>query len=149
MKGLLQDADLTYKYADDSTSLSSKENLSTSLEKAENYTYKRRQVLNKNKTEHINFTKEVFQSDYEFVERSKILGLWFERDLSFKIHAAIISASKVNFWKETSLLITQGLNPFYSVRIFDSHVKPRVTYCMTIWFYQNMTFLDKMWWSVH
>ena len=40
MKGFLQDADLTYKYADDSTSLSSKENLSTSLKKAENYTYK-------------------------------------------------------------------------------------------------------------
>ena len=39
MKGFLQDADLTYKYADDSTSLSSKENLSTSLEKVENYTY--------------------------------------------------------------------------------------------------------------
>ena len=33
MKGFLQDADLTYKYADDSTSLSSKENLSTSIEK--------------------------------------------------------------------------------------------------------------------
>ena len=28
-----QDADLTYKYADDSTSLSSKENLNTTLEK--------------------------------------------------------------------------------------------------------------------
>ena len=40
MKGFLQDADLTYKYADDNTSLSSKENLSTSLEKAENYAYK-------------------------------------------------------------------------------------------------------------
>ena len=36
MKGLLQDADLTYMYAVDSTSLSSKENLSTYLEKAEN-----------------------------------------------------------------------------------------------------------------
>ena len=36
MKGFLQDADLTYKYADDSTSLSSRENLRTSLEKAEN-----------------------------------------------------------------------------------------------------------------
>ena len=32
-KGFLQDGDLTYKYADDSTSLSSKENLSTSLQK--------------------------------------------------------------------------------------------------------------------
>ena len=149
MKGLLQDADFTYKYADDSTSLSSKENLSTTLEKAENYTYKWRQVLNKDKTEHINFSKEVFQSDYKFVERSKILGLWFDRDLSFKTHAAIISASVVNFWKETSILITQGLNPFYAVRIFDSYVKPRVTYCMTIWFHQNMTSLDKMWWSVH
>ena len=40
MKGFLHDSDLTYKYADDSTFLSSKENLSTSLEKAENYTYK-------------------------------------------------------------------------------------------------------------
>ena len=40
LKGFLQDADLTYKYADDSTSLSSKEKLSTSVEKAENYTYK-------------------------------------------------------------------------------------------------------------
>ena len=39
-KGNLQDANLSYKYEDDSTSLSSKENLSTSLEKAENYTYK-------------------------------------------------------------------------------------------------------------
>ena len=39
-KGFLQDADLTYKYADDSTSLSSKENLSTFLEIAETYTYK-------------------------------------------------------------------------------------------------------------
>ena len=46
-------------------------------------------------------------------------------------------------------LITQGLNPFYAVRIFDSYVKPRVTYCMTKWFHQNMTSLDKMWWSVH
>ena len=119
MKGFLQDGDLTYKYADDSTSLSSKENLSTSLEKAEHYTYKWRQVLNKNKTEHINFSKEVFQSDYKFVERCKMLGLWFEQDLSFKTHAAIISASVVNFWKETSLLIAQGLNPYYAVRIFD------------------------------
>ena len=40
LKGFLHDADLTYKYADDSTSFSSKENLSTSSEKAENYTYK-------------------------------------------------------------------------------------------------------------
>ena len=55
----------------------------------------------------------------------------------------------VNFWKETSILITQGLNPFYAVRIFDSYVKPRVTDCKTIWFQQNMTSLDKMWWSVH
>ena len=51
MKGFLQDADLTCKYADDSNSFSSKENLSTSLEKAENYTYKWRQVLNKDKTD--------------------------------------------------------------------------------------------------
>ena len=60
-KGFLQDADITYKYADDSTSLSSKENLGTSLKKAENYTFKWRHVLNKDKTEHINFSKEVFQ----------------------------------------------------------------------------------------
>ena len=106
-------------------------------------------MLNIDKTEHINFSNEVFQSDYKFVERSKILGLWFERDLSFKTHAAIISASMVNVWKETSLLITQGLYPFYAVRNFDSYVKPRVTYCMTIWFHQNMTSLDKMWCSVH
>ena len=149
MKGFLQDADLTYECADDSTSLSRRENLSTSLGKAENYTYKWRQVLNKDKTEHINFSKEVFQSDYKFVERSKILGLWFERDLSFITHAAIISASMVNFWKETSILIAQGLNPFSAVGIFDSYVKPRITYCMTFWFHQNMTSLDKMWWSVH
>ena len=149
MKGFLQDADLTYKYADDSTTLSSKENLSTSLEKGKNYTYKWRQVLNKDKTEHINFSKEVFQSDYKFVERSRIMGLWFERELNFKTHAAITSASVVNFWKETSILTTQELNPFYAVRIFHSYVKPRVTYCMTIWFHQNMTSLDKMWWSVH
>ena len=38
MKGFLLDADLTYNYSDDITSLSSKENLSTSLEKAQNYT---------------------------------------------------------------------------------------------------------------
>ena len=137
------------KYADDSTSLSSKENLSTSLEKAENYSYKWRQVLNRDKTEQINFSKGVFQSNYRFVERSKILGLWFERDMSFKTHAAIISASVVKLWKETSILITQGLNPFYAVRIFDSYVKPRVTYCITIWFHQNMTSLDKTEWSVH
>ena len=97
MKGFLQDAVLTYKYAEDSTSLSTKETLSTSLEKVKNYTYKWRQVLNKDKTEYINFSKEIFQSDYEFVERSKILGLWFERDLSFKTHAVIISVSVVNF----------------------------------------------------
>ena len=102
-------------------------------------------MLKKDKNEHINFSKEVFQSDYKFVERSKILGLWFERDSSFKTHAA----SVINFWKETSILITHRLNPFYAVRIFDSYVKPRVTYCMTIWFHQNMTSLDKMWWSVH
>ena len=54
----------------------------------------------------------------------------------------------VNLWKETSILITQGLNPFYAVRIFDSYVETRVTDCMTIWFHQNMTSLDKMWWSV-
>ena len=143
MKGFLRDADSTYKYADDSISLSSKENLSTSLDKAENYTYKRRQVLNKDKTEQIYFSKEVFQSDYKFVERSKMLGLWFERDLSFKTHAANISASVVNFWKETSILITQELNPYYAVRIFDSYVKPRVTDCLTIWFHQIMTSLDK------
>ena len=75
LKGFPQDADLTYKYADDSTSLSSKETLSTSSEKAENYTYKWKQVLNIDKTEPINFSKEVFQSDYKFDERSKILGL--------------------------------------------------------------------------
>ena len=63
MKGFLQDADYTYKYADDSTSLSSKESLSTSLEKAKNYTYKWKLVLNKDQTEHVNFSKEVFQSD--------------------------------------------------------------------------------------
>ena len=57
MKGFLHDADLTYKYADDSTSLSSKENLSRSLEKAEIYTYKWRQVLDRDKTEHINASK--------------------------------------------------------------------------------------------
>ena len=75
MKGFLQDADITYKFAYDSTFLSSKKNLSTSLEKAENDTYKWMQVLNTDKTEHINFSKEVFQSDIQFVERSKILGL--------------------------------------------------------------------------
>ena len=149
MKGFLQDADLTYKYADDSTSVSSKKNLSTSLEKTKNSTYKWRQVLNKDKTEHIKFSKEVLQSDYKFGERSKTLGLWFERDLSFKTHAVIVSASMVKFWKETSLLLTQGLNPFYAVRILDSYVKPRVKYCMTIWFHHNMTSKDKMWWSVH
>ena len=152
MKDFLHDADLTLKYANDSTSLPSKENLSTSLEKAENLhtsTYKCRQVLNENRTEHTLFSKEVFQSDYEVVEGSKILGLWFERDLRFKAHAAIISASMVNFWKETCILITQGLNPFYAVRIFDSYVEPCVTYCMTIWFHQIMTSLDKMWGSVH
>ena len=69
--------------------------------------------------------------------------------MSFKTQADIISASIVNFWKETSILITQGLNPFYDVRLFDSYVKPRVTNCMTIWFHQNMTSLGKMWWSVH
>ena len=69
--------------------------------------------------------------------------------MSFKTHADIISASIINFWKETSILITQGLKPFYAVRIFDSYVKPRVTYCMTIWFHQNMTSLDKILWSVH
>ena len=57
MKGLLQDADLTYMYVDDSTSLSSKENLSTPLE---NYTYKWRQVLNRDKTEHISLSKKYF-----------------------------------------------------------------------------------------
>ena len=149
MKGFLQDADLTNKFADDSTFLSSKENLSTFLEEAENYTYKWRQVLNKDKTGQISFSKEEFQSDYKFNGRSKILGLWFERDLSFKTHAVFISDSMVNFWKETSKLITQGINPFYAVPIFDSCVKPRVTYCMTIWFHQNMTSLDKMWWRVH
>ena len=102
-------------------------------------------MLSKDKTELISLSKEVFQSDYKFVERSKKLGLWFERDLSFKTHAAVISASVVNFWKETNKLITQGLNPFYDVRIFDSYVKPRVTYRMTIWFHRNMTSLDKMW----
>ena len=35
------------------------------------------------------------------------------------------------------------------LRIFDSYVKPCVTYCMTIWFHQNMTSLVKMWWSDH
>ena len=69
-------------------------------------------MLNKDKTEHIISSKEVFQSDYKFVARTKKLGLWFERDLSFKTHAALISASVVNFRKETSILITQGLNPF-------------------------------------
>ena len=93
--------------------------------------------------------KTIFQSDYKFVERSKILGIWFERDLCFKTHAAIISASMINSRKVTSILITQGLNPFYAERNFDSYVKPRVTYCMTILFHQKMTSLDKMWWSDH
>ena len=100
-------------------------------------------MLNKDKTEHIIFSKEVFQSDYKFVERSKLLGLWFERDLIFKTHVAIISALMVKLWKETSTLITQEINPFYAVGIFVSYKKPRVTYCMTIWFHQNMTSLDK------
>ena len=69
--------------------------------------------------------------------------------MSFKSHGAIISASMVIFWKETSILITQGINPFYAVRIFDSYVKPRVTYCMTLWFHPIKTSLDKMWWSIH
>ena len=60
MKGFLQDADLTYKYAVDSTSLSRKENLSTSLEKAENYTNKWTQVLNKDTTEHIKSQNKYF-----------------------------------------------------------------------------------------
>ena len=77
-------------------------------------------MLNKDKTEHLNFSKEEVQSQYKFVEKSKILGLWFDRDLSFKTHAAIVSASLTKFWKETSLLITQGLNPFYAVRIFEA-----------------------------
>ena len=106
-------------------------------------------MLNKDKSEHINFSKEVFQSDYNFVERSKVLGLWFERDLNFKTHAAFVSVSKVSFSKETSILITHGINPFYAVRIFQLYVNPRVTYCMTIWFNQNMTSLEKMLWSVH
>ena len=46
-----------------------------------------------------NSQKKFFQSDYEFGERRKILGLRFERDLSFKTHAAIISASMAKFWK--------------------------------------------------
>ena len=78
------------------------------------------------------------------LREERLLGLGFERDLSFKTHAAIISASMANFWKETSILITHGSNPFYAVRIFDSYKKPHVTYCMTICFH-----LDKMWWSVH
>ena len=52
---------------------------------------------------------------------------------------------RLRFWKETSKLITQGLNPIYAVRIFDSYVNPPGTYSMTIWFLQNMTSLDKMW----
>ena len=68
---------------------------------------------------------------------------------SFKTHAVIISASVVNIWKESSILITQGINAFYAVLIFDSYVEPRVTYCMTAWFHQNMTSLNKMWWRVH
>ena len=57
MKGFLLDADLAYKYADEF--FLKQDNLSTSLEKAESYTYKYkwRQVLNKNKTEHKNFSK--------------------------------------------------------------------------------------------
>ena len=84
----------------------------------------------------MNSSKKVFQSDYKLVERSKILGLWFERELSFKTYAGIISASMVSFWKETGILIMQGLNPFYSVRLFDSYVKQRDTCCMTITFGQ-------------
>ena len=78
MKRFLQDADLTYKYADDNTSISSKENLGTSLEKEGIQTFKWRQVLNKDETEHINFSNEVLQSDYKLLERSKIRRLWFE-----------------------------------------------------------------------
>ena len=69
MKGFPQDADSTYRYADDSTSLSSRENISTFLEKADNYTYKWGQVLNKNKTGQINFSKEGIQSDYQCIEK--------------------------------------------------------------------------------
>ena len=89
-----------------------------------------------------------FSPTINLLREVKILGLLFDRDLSFKTHAAIISASKVNFWKETSILIPQGLNPFYAVSIFDSNSKTRVWYCMTIWFHQNMTSLDKMCWNV-
>ena len=78
-------------------------------------------VVNKDKTELMYFSKEVFQSEYKFVEIREILGLWFERDLSFKTHVAIICASMVNFSKQISKLITRGLNPFYAVRICDSY----------------------------
>ena len=40
MKGFLQDVNLTYKYADNSTPLSITNNLHSVLEKAENYTHK-------------------------------------------------------------------------------------------------------------
>ena len=74
------------------------------------------------------YIKLIFiEKRFDQLETRQILGLWFERDLRFKTHAALISASVVTFWKETSILITQGLNPFYAVRIFDSYVKPRVT----------------------
>ena len=71
MKGFLHDADLTYEYADDSTSLSSKENLSRSLENAENYTYKWRQVLDRDKTEHIIFSKKYFSPTINLLREVK------------------------------------------------------------------------------
>ena len=41
MKSVLQDVDLTYKYADDSiVSLSTKNNLNSGLEEAGNYTFR-------------------------------------------------------------------------------------------------------------
>ena len=74
MKGFLQNADLTYKYAADSTCLSSKENRSTSLEKAENYTYKWKQVLNKDKTELINSQKKYFNPTIYLLREIKFLA---------------------------------------------------------------------------
>ena len=74
MKGFLEDVDLTFKYADDSTSLPSKENISTSLEKVENYTYKWRQVLNKDKNELIIFQKKYFSPTINLLREVKYLA---------------------------------------------------------------------------
>ena len=115
IKSFLQLENFKYKYADDSTTLSTAENLSLCS----------KELLDRNggKTEHINFGDSSVNTIYKTVEKSIILGPWIDAKFSFISLESAFSVSLVIIWKETSTFITQGINLYYVARNFHVYVK--------------------------